>query len=182
MRASTDLHPDDLANRDRIAVELHALRKTAGVTTRGLATLLGCTDGNISRMERRRKWRFMTLAGWARALDRRVNLTITGHPVPDDGDLLASIYANQNPTSPMAQDRLVLRSTVHDLVRVRRATMTAEYAASRLGCGATAVFWWEDNNDGTSLMAVQRYARAVDCQVTADLIPVDAPVRAGVSV
>ncbi|MEV5819248.1 helix-turn-helix transcriptional regulator [Micromonospora haikouensis] len=172
MRTLADLHPDDLANRDHLAAELRALRQTAGMSMRDLGNLLGCHRSNINVMERHRAWRFMILAGWARAFDKRITLTITGQPVPDDGDQLADIYAKQQPTSPRAQDLLLLRATTRDLVRIRQQHYTADDVAAHLGCGATAVYWWEDNPDGTSLLMMQRYARAVGCQVVADLAPV----------
>lgn len=178
MRALNDLHPDDLTNRHQVATELRALRKSAGMTMGDLGALLGCTKSNIGVMERRREWRYMILAGWARALGKRVTLAIGGCPVPDDGDPTASIYANQHPTFPQSVDRLTLRTTVNDLFRVRRQHMSAGDVAARLGCGATAIYWWESNPDGASLLAVQRYARAVGCQVTASLVPVDAMVGA----
>jgi DNA-binding XRE family transcriptional regulator len=178
MRTHPDLHPDDRANRDHIAAELRAVREAAGMTMSDLGALLGCTKANVSAMENSREWRFMILAGWGRAVDRRVILTITGRPIPDDGDPLASIYANQHPTDRQSVDRLMLRSTLNDLLRVRRQHMSADEVAARLGCGPTAVYWREDNPDGASLLAVQRYARAVGCQVTASLIPVVEPIRA----
>lgn len=178
MRALNDLHPDDLTNRNQLASDLRAAREHAGMSQADLGKLLGCTKANITVMESRRAWRFTILAAWARALGRQVTLTVAGLEVPDDGDALAAVYASQQPTRPAALDLLTLRRTVNDLSRIRRATMTAEYAAALLDCGPTAVYWWENHPDGASLLAVQRYARAVDCQVTASLVSVAVPVGA----
>lgn len=178
MRALPDLHPDDITNRHEIAAQLRAIRQQNGLTLADLAGKLGCNKSNVSIMESTRSWRFRILARWAQELNHRPTLTIGGRQVSDDADELAGIYAAQTPTDAASRDRLLLRVTVNDLTRIRRHYMTASLVAERLGCGDTAVYWWESNPDGASLLAVQRYARAIDCRVTAGLVPIRAEVEA----
>lgn len=175
MRAPTDLHPADRANRDQLASQLRQIRVNLGISGAHLGTMLGYTHkSSVGAMERRRSWEIRTLQAWARALHHQFTLTITGLAVPRDGDPLNAIYANQQPSAPAAIDRLLLRRTVNDLARIRRSRMSAERLASLIGCTEEVVCWSESNPDGARLASVQRVARALG----GALVPGLAPVRA----
>lgn len=172
-RTPTDLHPDDLAARDRLAVQLRALRVDAGLTQKQLGERLGVTKDNVSMAELAREWRVASVQQRARALGYRLTLTIEGLTVPDDGDLLAAVYAAQRPTDPAAADRLLLRTVVNDLARIRRHRMAAEFMGRLMRRSESSVFLFERQPDGVLLVTAQRFTRALGGVLVPDLAPVE---------
>lgn len=170
MLSPVDLHPDDAAVRDRIAEQLRASRVAAGVGQRELAIRLGVDQRRVVLLERRRQWRTATVQGWARALDQRLSLTIRDLAVPDDGDALAAVYDQQQPTNPVVQDRLLLRRVANDLTRIRRTRMSAYHFGLLIGRGEGSVLWREAHPDGALLGTLQQTTRALGGSLEIDVV------------
>jgi transcriptional regulator with XRE-family HTH domain len=180
MLAPVDLHPDDMAVRDRLAAQLRALRTGAGISQRDAAARLGICQSRLFYIEQRRAWQVRLVQRWARIYDHRLALSVSDLTVPDDGDELAAVYAAQRPATLDTVDRLHLRQVVNDLARIRRQRMSAETMGRLLGRSDSAVQWREDNPDGALLASVQQYARALGGHLDVDLAPI-ATTGAGAS-
>ena len=172
---TADLHPDDTAARDRLAEALIGARHAARLSAAAVANRLGVTPNAVNQREACRGWRVSTVQQWARAVDRQLTISFDGIVIPDDGDDLAAIYAAAEPVSATAQDRLHLRATVNDLVRIRRHLgLTQAVVAARLGVTKPAVGVAESRPDGSRVASIQRSARALDGSAVFDLAPVEA--------
>lgn len=171
-----DLHPDDLANRQRLAQQLLDIRETAGISAGRLAAILGYRDhAGVRQMERRATWQVGTVQRWARALGHRLTLTINSLTIPNDGDVLAAMYAATlaDPNLPPARaDLLLLRQVVNDLARIRRSMMSAPAFGRLIGLDDKSVLWRETNPDGARLSSLQRVARGLGGSLTPGLTPV----------
>lgn len=161
MLAPVDLHPDDTIVRDRLAMQLRALRADAGLSQRAAAAGLGMTQSNFCYLEQRRTWQVRIVQRWAWFYNHRLTLAISDLAVPDDGDALADVYAVQTPTMPADADRLLLRRIVNDLTRIRRQRMSTASMGRLIGRTDSAVQWREGNPDGALLVSVQQYTRAL---------------------
>lgn len=172
---TADLHPDDTAARDRLAEALIGARHAARLSAAAVANRLGVTPNAVNQREACRGWRVSTVQQWARAVDQQLTIGFVGIVIPDDGDDLAAVYAASQPVSAVAQDRLHLRVTVNDLVRVRRHLgLSQTVLAGRLGVTKPAVGVAESRPDGWQVGSVQRYARALDGSAVFGLAPVEA--------
>lgn len=164
MIIAPDLHPDDATTRRRIAAHLRYIREDSGMSQPDLADILGINKGNVSQLELRDNWHVRTVQAWARALGRRIDLAIDGLTVPHgDGDMLAALYASQQPETVEAEDQLDLRILGNNLTRIRRdRDVTLVAVAARLGCSPSAVYRHEADVDGILLSTLQRHVRALD--------------------
>ncbi|MEU5946282.1 hypothetical protein ABZ793_12060 [Micromonospora sp. NPDC047465] len=155
-------HPGDAAARNALARRLRGIRETAGISQWALADALDITGSGTSDLEHRRNWKVATVQAWTRALGFRLDMSIDGLTVPDDGDALAALYAAQQPTSAAAEDRLDLRTIVNNLARIRRAQdVTLAELGARLGCSESAACRRETHPDRLMLPTLQAHVRAL---------------------
>lgn len=171
MRTPDDLHPDDQTARTVLLAQLVATRKHRGLTCRDLDAALGVGAGNASSFERRITWEARTVQRYARALGLRLNLHLHRLPVPGDADVMDALYQAADTSTPHLADRTHLRTVCNNLVRVRRHHVSAAEMGRRLAVHAHTVYWWEANPDGSSILAAQRYARALGGHLTLTLTP-----------
>lgn len=163
MKIPDDIHPDDLAERDRLAGELIRIRETASITLYQIDRTNGVNRGVAWSLERRRSWRVPTIQNHARLIGYRLSFKINGLPEPaGDGDALAVILDSLTTTSPAAEDARHTAIICNNLIRIRLALGIPQVAlAERMGRSATAVRIWEEDHDRTTLIAMQRYARVL---------------------
>lgn len=178
MRVPDDLHPDDLCTRLGLAGALRSHRETGGVTVAQVAAALHVDQSSVRRLEQRTTWEARTVMRYARALGRRIEWVLTGLTVPDDGDVLAAVYAVADTSLPERHDKTHWRQTCNDLRRIRRAGHTAAATAARLGVTEGAVYFWETNPDGSTVISGQRHARALGGALQWRLHPAARPVPA----
>jgi DNA-binding XRE family transcriptional regulator len=172
-----DLHPDDLAARRTLASTLWRERRRAELTTVDLAAVLGVSRSTANSMERYTSWTVRRVQDWARAVDHRFRMQLTGLTVPDDGDVYAEILAMSIPFGGRDEDRLHLLATVNDLIRCRIAAgLSCADLGVRMGVSGRAVELWEESHESTLLKLVQRYARGLGGSLALDVEPVAAAV------
>lgn len=170
-----DLNLDDLTARKALASTLWTERRRAGLTTVDLAGLLGVCRSTTNTMERSTSWAVPRVQAWARVLDLRFRMRLTGLIVPDDGDVYAEILAMAMATAfgSRDEDRLHLLATVNDLIRCRVAAgLTPADLGERIGVSGRAVELWEESHESTLLKLVQRYARGLGGSLALDVEPV----------
>lgn len=164
MKVPDDIHPDDLAERDRLATELTRIREAAGISLYEIDKANGVNRGVCWSLERRRSWRVPTIQHHARQLGHRITFQLNNLPPPpaDDADALAVILSALTTTSPEAEDARHTAIVCNDLIRIRHALGVAQAElAVRMNRTATAVRVWEEDHDRTTLVALQRYARVL---------------------
>lgn len=179
MRVPQDIHPDDPVVRDDLARQLIAAEAAIYPHPRDLDAAWGLATGTTAAMHKRTTWRASTAQRWARAVGRRLTFELEGLVVPDvedDSDWTALLLSAGDTSTPEREDRVHLLTVCNDLVRVRLAAgVTAVAFATRLGLTENAVHWWQGNPDGTTITAMQRYARGLGGAVRPVLS--DAPVH-----
>lgn len=166
MRVPHDIDDGDRRQRSRLARNLIRSRQRLGLTQDDLGSRLGVTGAAVRSMEHRLTWEARTVQAWARALDRELHLELVGITVPTDCDIPTLTYelALEAPlTDPADIDLLRLRLTHRRLLRSRWAAgITDVQMGQRLGIGDNAVRHFDQHPDGTTLIGLQRYARALD--------------------
>jgi hypothetical protein len=171
LSASDWLEP---ARRGRLALRHpQRLGRRPGRPRRLVAALLGMSRSTANSMERHTSWTVRRVQDWARAVDHRFRMRLTGLTVPDDGDVYAEILAMATPFGGRDEDRLHLLATVNDLIRCRAAVglSCAEWEA-RMGVSGRAAELWEESHESTLVKLVQRYARGLGGALTFDVEPV----------
>ena len=161
MRIPDDLDPADAQLRTSLIGTLRQSREARGIVRRQIAEVLGVTGTAVHALEHRTTWEARTLARYARTIGWRIEWVLHDLAVPDDGDVMAIVIAAGDTSTPEREDRVHWRSVCNDLVRIRRATITAVALAARLGVYENAVHYWEGNPDGSSVICAQRHARAL---------------------
>ncbi|MEV1013732.1 MULTISPECIES: helix-turn-helix domain-containing protein [unclassified Micromonospora] len=167
-----DLHPDDTAARYVLAHHLRTIREARSLSQADAGERFGCNEYAFSHMELRRSWLIPTVQAWARVLDSRLNLTVRGLVVPDDGDPIAALYEASQPESETAEDRLDLRIFVNNLARIRRAQgLTLAQVGTRMGCSESAVSRRESEPDRLLVSTLQRHTRALGGVLDLTVVP-----------
>lgn len=167
-----DLHPDDTAARHLLAGRLRRVREGRSITQAEAGERLGCNNNYVSQLERYRTWKVATVQAWARIYDYRLNLTLTGLSVPDDGDPVAAMYDATQPGTAAAEDRLDLRIYVNNLVRIRVAAgITLKQLGVLLGCSESAACRRESHADGVLVSTLQQHTRALGGALVLDVVP-----------
>ncbi len=162
MRIPADLHPDDRLCRQDLVDTLTAWRIDHAIPRAQVgARLGGITPPAVKGIEDRITWEAPTIMAYARAIGWRIEWAITGLVVPDDDDVMATILAAGDTSTPERADRVHWRSVCYDLVRIRRAQCTAVEMGIRCRIHENAVHHWEANPDGSTVIAAQRHARAL---------------------
>lgn len=176
MRIPDDLHDDDRDSRQRLIETLRCSRKTRRLSFARIGRLLGISMPATAAIEARTTWQARTIMQYART----IGWAIQWHPVdlvvPDDDDVMAAVLAAGDTSTPDRADRVHWRRVCYDLVRVRRATVTAVAMGELLGVTQNAVHHWEANFDGSSVIAAQRHARALGGRLDWDLVACDSPL------
>ncbi|MEU7170344.1 hypothetical protein ABZ949_02485 [Micromonospora tulbaghiae] len=165
-------HPDDVAARRALAAELRRCRLRLGMTQDHLARILGITGEAVRGLEKRRddSWQVMTVATRARALGRRLSLTLTGVEVPE------AVYSRAEVERlvclPVDADVLAVRLLVADLVRVRLALgLTLAELGVRLGCSESGAHRRERTSEVSRLATLQQHARALGGVLVVEVLP-----------
>lgn len=176
MRIPDDLHADDRLSRQQLIDTLRCSRKTRRLSLVRIGRLLGISTTATSAIEDRTTWQARTIMQYARTIGWRIQW----HPIdlvpPDDGDVMAAVLAAGDTSTPVREDRVHWQRTCYDLVRVRRATITAVAMGKLLGVTENAVHHWETNFDGSSVIAAQRHARALGGRLDWALHPAVSPL------
>lgn len=172
-----DLHPDDLAERVRMRDQLRQERQDRKLSGRALSELAGWNGWAVEDLETKTNWGLRRVMPWARILDHRLRMTITGLTLPDDDDLLAEMLAVAVPFGGLDEDTLHVRAVVNDLARIRAAQgISAREFALRVQAGDKAVRGWEDKPTHCLVKTVQRYARGLGGALNLALEPVTTAV------
>lgn len=165
MRTPHDIDTGDRRLRSLLATNLIRARKDAGLNTNQLATILGVTGTAVRAMEGRLTWETRTVQAWARAVGRTLHLELVDLVVPDDADIPALTYAlalEAPLADPTDRDLLTLRLAHRNMLRARWAAgITDAEMGRRLGTTDNAVRHFDTHPDGTTLVGLQRYARAL---------------------
>lgn len=161
VRIPDDLDPADEQLRVSLSDTLRLSRETRGISRRQVADLLGVTVPAVWAAERRTTWEARTVMRYSRTIGLRIEWQLHDLAVPEDDDVMAVVIAAGDTSTPERQDRVHWRAVCYDLVRVRRATMTAVALAAALGVHENAVHHWEANPDGSTVISAQRHARAL---------------------
>lgn len=161
MRIPQDLHPADENLRQVLIDTLRLSREGRRLPRRPVADLLGTTIPAVHRLEHRTTWQARTVARYARTIGWRIQWQLCDLDIPDDDDVMATILAAGDTSTPERADRVHWRTVCYDLVRIRRATCTAGEMGRRCCCHENAIHHWEANPDGSSVIAAQRHARAL---------------------
>lgn len=174
-----DLHPDDLANRQVIGQRLRAARIAEGVSAYELSARLNRSRTTGQDLESTSQWAVRRVQAWARALNHRFTMTITGVQVPTTYDLHADILRVAARFGAADEDRMHLLEVVNDLIRVREhLNIPYQEMADRLGVTDRAVRGWELYPSGSQLISAQRYCRALGGALTLNVSPVPVVVPA----
>jgi DNA-binding XRE family transcriptional regulator len=161
VRIPDDLDPADALLRTVLISTLRLSRESRGIARRQIGDILGVTAPTLHALEHRTTWEARTIARYARVIGWRIEWVLHELTVPDDGDVMAIVIAAGDTSTPEREDRVHWRTICNDLVRIRRAGLTAVAMAERLGVHENAVHYWEGNPDGSSVIAAQRHARAL---------------------
>lgn len=163
MRVPHDIDPSDPAIRAALAGRLIATEAGLYPHPRDLDAAWGVAIGTTAAMHKRTTWRVSTVQRWARAVGLRLTFELEGITVPDDDDdLTALLLAAGDTSTPEREDHVHLLTVCNDLVRARLAAgWTAVAFAAELRLTENAVHWWQANPEGTTLIAMQRYARGM---------------------
>lgn len=160
VRIPIDLDPADARSRAQLIDELRAARESQQMGLKEIAEQLDVTSPSVFGIEHRTTWQARTLTRYARAVGRRVEWLLHDLPVPDD-DVMSYVLAGADTSTPERADQVAWRLLCHDLVRTRRAMCSAVEMARRTGIHQNGVHHWEENPDGSSVIAAQRHARAL---------------------
>lgn len=163
MRIPHDIHHDDPAARTMLAEQLMTVERLLYRTPRELDAAWGLAPGTTAAMHKRTTWRAATAQRWARAVGRRLEFRINDIELPDPGDdWTAALLTVADTSTPEREDHIHLLTVCNDLVRARLyAGWTAVAFAEKIGVTENAVHWWQANPEGTTLTALQRYARGL---------------------
>jgi transcriptional regulator with XRE-family HTH domain len=172
-----ELHPDDPAARVVLNRRLWKIRQDAGITTTELAARLGTGRETARDLEKSSSWEVRRVQAWARALDHRFAMIVTGIRLPEP-DFDAMALRAVTTFGALDEDRLHLRIVVDDLVRAQRASGESITSfARRCGVNGRAIIGWERDHEATLLKMVQRYARALGGSLELAVLPVRAPAE-----
>lgn len=166
VRIPADLDPADAQVRQHLIDELRETRLRNRISVGAVANTLGCSRPHIYGIEGRITWEARTLARYARALGFRLEWVLADLELPDDGDIMAVILAAGDTSTPERADRVGWLTVCNDLVRIRRATVSAVEMGRRIGVHENTLHDWEANYDGSTVIAAQRYARALGGRFT----------------
>ncbi len=176
MNIPKDLDPADAHLRAILISTLRMSREGRGISRRQIGELLGVTSVAVRSLEHRYTWEARTIARYARTIGWRIEWVLHELTVPDDDDVMAIVLAAGDTSTPERQDRVHWRTVCNDLIRIRRATITAVAMGERLGVHENAVHYWEGNPDGSTVTAGQRHARALGGALGWRLHPVASPL------
>ena len=182
MRVPADLHPEDLKIRLALSRTLRRAREIDQLYARNIAEKLGVTRRAVTALESSSNWEARTVMRYARAIGWRIEWTLHDlvPPGDDDDDIMAIIIAALDTSTGERVDAAHWRTVWNTMRRIRRNShITAVALAARLGATENAVHWAETNTDGSSVIAAQRHARALDGRLTWRLHPIGVN-RAGI--
>ncbi|MEU3455657.1 helix-turn-helix transcriptional regulator [Micromonospora sp. NPDC006766] len=154
-----DYHPDDRTNRLRVAAELVAVRKQAGLSWYSFGAKVGRAKATVQSMEERGYWTVGTLQRWARWLDHRFVWTL--HlPYALAPDALADMYAAKITGTADVVDAYARAGLVNDMRRAREgAGLTQKQLGERLDVSHDTICRAERIEDNLDLAAAQRHVR-----------------------
>jgi DNA-binding XRE family transcriptional regulator len=174
-----ELHDDDPLNRERLLQQLRQVRREMGLGPGLFADGLGVTKTMFNHIETHTAWQVRRVQAWARLLDHRLRMTITGLVVPGDNDPTAAILAATTTFGAFDEDQQHLFTVVNDLTRIRRHLGWGyQRMGQQMGVTDNAARAWERDHAATLVKMVQRYARGLGGALLLELEPVPALVAA----
>lgn len=159
-----DLDPQDHTNRIAVHARMKQIRKDTHGSYRKMRSVseaAGYGSRFIEDCEGTTQWGVRRVNKWARLLEHRFTMTITGLTIPDS-DLSADLLRLGTPFGGLDTDDLHLLTVVDDLARYRIHHRISYMDVGRCaGIDGSAVRGWEDQPRHLLLMTVQRYTRAL---------------------
>lgn len=176
-----DLDPQDHTNRVLVRDQLRHLRSVMhGSTNRARLVSLaaGCGSRFIEDCEATTQWSVRRVCRWARIVEHRFRMTVTGLEVPA-ADLTADLLRVGTPFGGLDEDGLHILAVIDDLARYRiHRGLTFNETGRRIGVDGSAVRGWEDHPRRVLLKTAQRYARGLGGALALAVVPVSAAVPA----
>lgn len=176
-----DLDPQDHHNRAMVRDQLKHIRvaRCGSVRqVRAVSAAAGHGTRFVEDCESTTQWSIRRVQAWARILDHRFRMTITGLDVPP-ADLHHELLRLAVPFGGLDEDALHILTVIDDLARYRIARGVGyNEAGRRIGVDGSAVRGWEDFPGRVLLKTAQRYARGLGGSLTLEVVPVNVAVPA----